>query len=313
MPGNFRAAEALCAESLALWRDQRDAWQVTQAKMALGIVLANQADHERAVPLLEETAALMDGLGDETGAAWARMHIGVALVERGEAARTGAVLEAALIVFRREGDELGVGGTLLALGQAAEARGNWPAAAACYAENLALWEKDRRQERLPNTLAGVARLAAGGGRPLRAARLLGAAAAQNEPLHEVPTPPERARRERAAAAARAALGDASFDAAWAMGRALAPEEATAEAKVALVDVVAGAAPAGSVVEDPFGLTRREREVLRLIAAGSSNQQVGEALFISPRTAQTHVTHLLAKLGLPSRTAAAAFAHEHRLT
>jgi DNA-binding CsgD family transcriptional regulator len=53
-------------------------------------------------------------------------------------------------------------------------------------------------------------------------------------------------------------------------------------------------------------------VLRLLAAGRSNQEIGEALFISPRTAQTHITHLLAKLDLPSRTAAAAFAHERGL-
>ena len=53
-------------------------------------------------------------------------------------------------------------------------------------------------------------------------------------------------------------------------------------------------------------------MLRLIAAGRSNQQIGDALFISPRTAQHHVTHVLAKLDLPSRTAAAAYAHTHGL-
>ena len=66
----------------------------------------------------------------------------------------------------------------------------------------------------------------------------------------------------------------------------------------------------NLAEAPLPLTAREAEVLLLIAAGRSNQQIGEALFISPRTAQVHVTHLLAKLGLANRTEAAAFAHRH---
>jgi DNA-binding NarL/FixJ family response regulator len=55
------------------------------------------------------------------------------------------------------------------------------------------------------------------------------------------------------------------------------------------------------------LTRREREVLALLAAGGNNQSIGQALYISPQTARTHVQHVLSKLGVHSRLAAAAFA------
>ena len=61
-----------------------------------------------------------------------------------------------------------------------------------------------------------------------------------------------------------------------------------------------------------GLTAREAEVLRLLAQGLSDREIAEALFISPRTVHGHVTNLLAKLGLESRTAAAAFAVRHGL-
>jgi DNA-binding CsgD family transcriptional regulator/tetratricopeptide (TPR) repeat protein len=81
----------------------------------------------------------------------------------------------------------------------------------------------------------------------------------------------------------------------------------------------GPAPAGleaaepvvSAVEapatDPFGLTSREREVLTLVAAGHTNRRIADALFISESTAGVHVSNILGKLGVTSRTEAAAVA------
>ena len=60
------------------------------------------------------------------------------------------------------------------------------------------------------------------------------------------------------------------------------------------------------------LTSREVEVLRLIAAGASNRGIAEQLVISERTVKTHITHILGKLGVSSRTQAAALARELRL-
>jgi DNA-binding CsgD family transcriptional regulator len=57
-----------------------------------------------------------------------------------------------------------------------------------------------------------------------------------------------------------------------------------------------------------GLTDREREVLRLLARGLSNREIGTELFITPKTASVHVSNILAKLGAASRTEAAAIAH-----
>jgi ATP/maltotriose-dependent transcriptional regulator MalT len=58
----------------------------------------------------------------------------------------------------------------------------------------------------------------------------------------------------------------------------------------------------------LGLTRREAEVLALVAAGRSNRQIAQALFISPRTASVHVSNILAKLGVSGRVEAATIAH-----
>jgi DNA-binding CsgD family transcriptional regulator len=60
--------------------------------------------------------------------------------------------------------------------------------------------------------------------------------------------------------------------------------------------------------DALGLTPREREVLALVAAGRTNRQIAEALFISPKTATVHVSNILGKLGAHTRVEAAAVAH-----
>jgi DNA-binding NarL/FixJ family response regulator len=65
-------------------------------------------------------------------------------------------------------------------------------------------------------------------------------------------------------------------------------------------------------EDPFGLTPREREVLAMVAEGATNREIGERLFMAEKTASVHVSRILAKLDVRSRTEAAAVAHRHGL-
>ena len=64
--------------------------------------------------------------------------------------------------------------------------------------------------------------------------------------------------------------------------------------------------------DPHGLSRRELEVIRLVASGKSNREIAAVLVISEHTVARHVQNIFAKLGLSSRAAATAFAFEHDL-
>jgi len=66
-------------------------------------------------------------------------------------------------------------------------------------------------------------------------------------------------------------------------------------------------PPPAAVPAPYGLTGRELAVLRLLAAGATNAQIGARLYISPKTASVHVTGILRKLGASSRVQAAAVA------
>ena len=68
------------------------------------------------------------------------------------------------------------------------------------------------------------------------------------------------------------------------------------------------APAAPSLVASLGLTRREAEVLVLLAEGRTNRQIGQALFITEKTASLHVSHILAKLGVAGRGEAAAVAH-----
>jgi DNA-binding NarL/FixJ family response regulator len=75
----------------------------------------------------------------------------------------------------------------------------------------------------------------------------------------------------------------------------------------------GARPGGAAARSPLaGLTDRETEVLRLLAAGLSNREIGAELFIAAKTASVHVSNILANLGAASRTEAAAIAHAQGL-
>ena len=71
-------------------------------------------------------------------------------------------------------------------------------------------------------------------------------------------------------------------------------------------------PAARGGDGDFGITARELEVLELLARGWTNKQIAEALFISEKTARVHVSHLLSKLGVPTRGAAVDVAHRHGL-
>ena len=61
-------------------------------------------------------------------------------------------------------------------------------------------------------------------------------------------------------------------------------------------------------EDPFGLTPRERQVLALVAAGATNREIGRQLYMAEKTASVHVSRILVKLDVRSRTEAAGVAH-----
>ncbi len=148
-------------------------------------------------------------------------------------------------------------------------------------------------------------LAAGGweqiDRPYLAARVR---------LRQAESHVEHGEREQAKDALEAACSAAaSLGAEWLLAELAS---LAARARLALAPQPRGASAAPSVGEparaDPFGLTARELEVLRLVARGATNREIGRELFMAEKTASVHVSRILAKLDVRTRTQAAAVAH-----
>ncbi len=116
-------------------------------------------------------------------------------------------------------------------------------------------------------------------------------------------------RDGAAAAAAEALEAAqTIGAAWLASEV---EGFALRARLRLEPDEPSPAPAQTATdagEDPFGLTPRERQVLALLADGRTNREIGQALYMAEKTASVHVSRILSKLDVRSRTEAAAVAH-----
>ena len=125
---------------------------------------------------------------------------------------------------------------------------------------------------------------------------------------ELEAPYEGARARVLAAQACRSLGDGETAALELEAARAAFEQLGAAPDVARVDSLA----AGEAPQDAGGLTARERQVLRMLAAGQSNKSIAAELVLSKRTVDRHVSNIFAKIRVSSRAAATAYAYEHRL-
>ena len=187
---------------------------------------------------------------------------------------------------------------MLATGQADEAR------AAC--EELERLEPGFASVLLAALVAearGAVELAAGDARAA-----LVALRRSDQVWQDIGAPYERARVRVLVGRACRALGDEDSAALELDAARGVFAELRAVRDVARVDALLG----GGTAATAHGLSARELEVLRLVAAGATNKAIAATLVLSERTVDRHVSNIFTKLGISSRTAAAAFAFRHEL-
>ena len=303
--GETAGAEELFGEGITILREHGDVVATSGVLIWQGAIACHLGDHDRAERLLEEALGLAATIPDPSIAAsvTGRAHANLGVVAHGRGNLEGARArhEQALRIAQAHGYGLGVIRSLCDLGDVARDRGAHAASVGFYRESLALVGGRGDLRVVADALAGIAVAAAAWRQPERAARLLGAGEALRERFGGVVAATDRPAHGRAVTVVRAALGEQGLRAAWSAGRGLPLATAVAEAHAV--------EPAPATAERPVTdagnvLSQRERDVLLLLAAGHTNREIAAALSISVRTVESHVRHLLAKLGVPTRTAAA---------
>jgi non-specific serine/threonine protein kinase len=324
--GDLAEATARLAEGIALWGAGGEdgafpvarggAWGAAAVRGLLGGVLVGQGRYAEAASLFEEGLARFGELGDEAWVAHARFHLGAIAFARGDRAAAVAQCREAADRYDAIGAHLDAIDPLRYLGLLACAEGDLAGAAALFAESLERLRARGSPSAIATGLADVATLAARRGAFGPAARLFGTDDALNRAERAAFSLPARDTYEAAMAEARTSLGEPAYGAEHVTGQALTMERALAvAAEVLKAAPPVGGDPAaeesGSAMPE-IGLTERELDVLRLLAVGQTNPEIADALFIGTGTARNHVSHILAKLGVRTRTGAVDIARRQGL-
>jgi DNA-binding CsgD family transcriptional regulator len=307
--GDWARAREAYEGVLRIWRALDERALVALTLNNLSEVVSAQGDLGLARAFLEESLAIRRDLGDARGLAYTLQNLGDVTLAQGDAARAGDLLDESLTVFREIDSERGIAFALHSLGRLALATGDLVRSAACHADALALRRTLADRQGVTADLERLAVVAIAAGRPEVAARLCGAAGALRAEIKVRRSPRDEETLAEVVARARSELG-AAFSRVMAEGRQ-APDQVVVDALAFATELAElgelrrtalAAAPSPATT-----LTRREHEVLKLLADGQTDREIATALSISPRTVETHVAHILGKLGLQSRTAAAAYA------
>jgi len=157
---------------------------------------------------------------------------------------------------------------------------------------------------IPDILECLAATAGVGGSHARSARLFGAAEGIRQRMGAVRFIVHDADHAAAVQATRDVLGDKDFDAAFAEGSALSTLEAISYAQ-------RGKGERRRPTMGWSSLTPAERDVVRLVCDGLANKEIAKRLLVSPRTVQTHLTHIYTKLNLTSRVQLVQEASRHQ--
>ena len=194
-----------------------------------GILASEQGDYAAAHALYEESLALSRELGDTYTIAHLLNNLGNVAAKQDDYATARALYEESLAIRREIGDRQGMVYSLINLGSAAKDHGDYAAAYDLCGEGLTISKELGDKQGIGFALMELADVAAGQGQTARAARLWAAAEALRAAIDSPLPSYMQAGYDRKTAAARVSLGEAAYERAWEVGRAMTVEEAIAYA------------------------------------------------------------------------------------
>jgi predicted ATPase/DNA-binding CsgD family transcriptional regulator len=311
--GRYDDARRLHEESLSLRRRLGDTQGIGNSLSNLGNVAMAIGDFAGARELHEAALAVRRERGDTDAAAYSVFNLGFLAVRDHRPDDARSRLEQSLADFREIGDRMGIAYALCELGRVEYREQAYDRAMELLGAALTIRREIGDRRGIVECLEAIAAVAIACREPATGVELFGAAAAEREALSVPIRPCDKVQYEQEIASGRAALSDDQFQAAWTTGQMQSREVSITRALSVAESADANAAqPSTPAPEVLAGLTPRELDVLRLIAAGYSDREMAAELFLSPRTVSVHVSNIFGKLGLHSRAAVTAHAIRHGL-
>lgn len=311
LQGDFDTARQHYDAGLALRRAHADAWGTAMALQIRGRLSELNGDFHAARGMYEESLVTFRDVRYELGEARGYCYLANIAVHEGQVDESLPLYERGLATMRALGDRDGIAVSLLNMGLALRLLGDFRRAQAALAEAIVIVHDLGTPQWIAGCLEVFSQIAHDLEQHSTAVRIA-AAASELRLMRKTPIPPaHRGRNGRMRSDLRQQMGNEAYVLAWEQGRLLPLDEAVAVVVAGLPDL-SGKSPARGASLDDAGLTPREVEILCLVADGLSNQEIAARLFISPRTTTTHISNILRKLGVSSRTAAVAAARRQRL-
>jgi LuxR family maltose regulon positive regulatory protein len=258
---------------------------------------------------LKEGLAIHDQVGNAWVTGWFVSLFGKIALRQGDIPRARFLLEAGLKRHQLLGDQQGQALLYALLAQAAASEHDFILTRTLAAQSLELARTVRDTGSLILCLEELADVVAGQEEPEWATVLWGAAERYREASNATLPLVERLGRARRIEQAKRLLGEQVFAEKWAEGKNMTAEQAISvpptHGWTSKAQKPARGKQGQSSAKQPFldPLSQRELEVLQLLAGGASNQEIATALVVAPGTVKLHVSHILSKLGVKSRTRA----------
>jgi len=320
--GEFARSHILCEESLVLSKEMGHTWLIATNLHYLGWALFLQGAYVGARRLSQESVALFKELGHAGFAVEAQIVLANEESALGDEMAAQALLEEALAQGRTMESQDDIARALCGLGRLALRQGDLVHAHALYEEAVIILKQeaeipDRVQWVLASCLEGIAEIALAQGQAAWAVRLFARAATlRTKDTYQNTIGIEQSLYERRLSEAKAQLGEETFAALWLEGRDMTTEQVLAEQGLEVTSP--GTFPAAPFristpsTLPPGGLTKREFEVLRLVARGLTSAQIAESLVISLTTVNSYLSSIYSKLGVSSRLGAMRYVIDRHL-